>query len=200
MAKTPRTSSTPWCAAAAPFDLDLKVLVNYRDFHGSTHAGNWRMKIDPVENGVQVTAFDGATPFYLKCPGLVRAASRVVSQLFSAGRKRARPGRPGRPSVCGLVPGEVESRDERITFRGLHRSNRCARWRCLARERAATEAKLLNPGWPRMRKPPPSLPDWLPQLVLAADQFIVKRSLPEYPTVAASSPATTGSAIGDATR
>jgi Glycogen debranching enzyme N terminal len=44
-------------------DLDLKALVNYRDFHGSTHAGNWRMKIDPIENGVQVIAFDGATPF-----------------------------------------------------------------------------------------------------------------------------------------
>ena len=54
---------------SASLDLDLKTLVNYRDFHSSTHAGNWRMKIEPIENGVQVIAFDGATPFYLKCAG-----------------------------------------------------------------------------------------------------------------------------------
>src|SRR5579885_2325410 len=48
-----------------PADLTAKALVNYRDFHASTHAGDWRMTIDPVENGARVTAFDGATPFYL---------------------------------------------------------------------------------------------------------------------------------------
>src|SRR5262249_10667707 len=38
--------------------LDLKALVNYRDFHSSTHAGDWRMSIDPVVNGVRVAAFE----------------------------------------------------------------------------------------------------------------------------------------------
>ena len=32
-----------------------------------------------------------------------------------------------------------------------------------------------------MRKLQPMSPNWLPQLILAADQFIVKRSLPEHP-------------------
>src|SRR5258708_17005549 len=49
-------------------ELELKALVNYRDFHSLTHAGDWRMKIDPTPNGVRVTAFDGAVPFYLLCP------------------------------------------------------------------------------------------------------------------------------------
>src|SRR5262249_53944536 len=56
-------------AANAPTDLALKVLVNYRDFHSATHAGaganEWRMKIGPVDRGVQIVAFDGAVPFYL---------------------------------------------------------------------------------------------------------------------------------------
>ena len=47
-------------------EIGLKALVNYRDFHASTHAGDWRMRIDPLEHGVRVVAFDGATPFYLK--------------------------------------------------------------------------------------------------------------------------------------
>jgi len=51
---------------SAPIEMELKALVNYRDFHASTHAGDWRMRVDPVEHGVRVVAFDGAVPFYLK--------------------------------------------------------------------------------------------------------------------------------------
>src|SRR6202140_2022530 len=46
-------------------DLELRTLINYRDFHSNTHAGDWRMKIDAVNNGLQITAFEGAIPFYL---------------------------------------------------------------------------------------------------------------------------------------
>ena len=50
----------------------LKALVNYRDYHAATHAGDWTMKVDFLEGvtggaGVKITAFDGATPFFLKC-------------------------------------------------------------------------------------------------------------------------------------
>ncbi|MCE7989903.1 MAG: glycogen debranching protein [Caldilinea sp. CFX5] len=51
--------------ASQPLHLTLKALVNYRDYHSSTHAGDWRMQIDPVSNGLRVNAYDGATPFYL---------------------------------------------------------------------------------------------------------------------------------------
>jgi len=51
---------------SSALEIDLKAFVNYRDFHSLTHAGDWRMNITPVEHGVQVQAFDGATPFYLK--------------------------------------------------------------------------------------------------------------------------------------
>jgi predicted glycogen debranching enzyme len=49
----------------APLVLLIKGLVNYRDVHGSTHAGNWQMRIEPVAGGIRVSAFDEATPFYL---------------------------------------------------------------------------------------------------------------------------------------
>src|SRR3984893_11427174 len=48
-----------------PIDLEIKAFTSYRDFHSSTHAGDWRMKIDAVKNGIQITAFEGATSFYL---------------------------------------------------------------------------------------------------------------------------------------
>src|SRR5271166_4889644 len=34
--------------ASSALEMDLKALVNYRDYHSSTHAGDWHMKIEPV--------------------------------------------------------------------------------------------------------------------------------------------------------
>jgi predicted glycogen debranching enzyme len=162
-------------------DLDLKVLVNYRDFHGSTHAGNWRMKIDPVENGVQVTAFDGATPFYLKCPGAVyqprhewyrncflpvekeRGLDDLEDHLFAAlFQAKLRVG----TSVTFVASTEATAGLDGAAVRA---------------ENAEREAKLLQSWLAENEKTAAESPNWLPQLVLAADQFIVKRSMPEFP-------------------
>ena len=51
--------------ASQPLHLTMKALVNYRDYHSSTHAGDWRMQIDKVANGLRVSPYDGATAFYL---------------------------------------------------------------------------------------------------------------------------------------
>ncbi len=51
--------------ATLPLTLTLKALVNYRDHHGTTHAGDWQMRLEPVTHGIRVTAFEGAAPFYL---------------------------------------------------------------------------------------------------------------------------------------
>src|SRR5262249_41897894 len=51
--------------ASRSLDLELKALVNYRDYHANTHAGDWRMNIEPVEHGLGVSAFGGAVPIYL---------------------------------------------------------------------------------------------------------------------------------------
>lgn len=48
-----------------PLHLAVKALVNYRDFHSSTHAGDCLMRVESVGQGIRITAFDGATPFWL---------------------------------------------------------------------------------------------------------------------------------------
>jgi len=52
--------------ASLPIEIEGKILVSYRDFHATTHGNGWQMKIEPVEHGIRLVAFDGATPFYLK--------------------------------------------------------------------------------------------------------------------------------------
>ena len=51
--------------ASRPLSLDIKAFVNYRDYHGSTHAGGWRMNVERTGKGVRILAYDGAVPFYI---------------------------------------------------------------------------------------------------------------------------------------
>jgi predicted glycogen debranching enzyme len=52
-------------AGREPVHVLGKALVNYRDFHATTRGGDWQMDIAQVSSGVRVTAFDGAVPFRL---------------------------------------------------------------------------------------------------------------------------------------
>ncbi|MEW5987304.1 MAG: glycogen debranching enzyme N-terminal domain-containing protein, partial [Chloroflexota bacterium] len=51
--------------ACLPVTLSAKALVNYRSYHSETRANNWQMRVEPVDHGLRVVAYDGATPFYL---------------------------------------------------------------------------------------------------------------------------------------
>lgn len=50
--------------ATQPLALMIKALVNYRDHHGSIRSLGWKMAIDRVEQGVSITAFPEAIPFF----------------------------------------------------------------------------------------------------------------------------------------
>jgi predicted glycogen debranching enzyme len=45
--------------------LKINSFVNYRDYHGSTHANGWQMKVTAVRNGLCIQANEGSVPFYL---------------------------------------------------------------------------------------------------------------------------------------
>jgi len=48
-----------------PIELTIKTMVNYRDHHANTRAGDWLMQVEQVENGLRMKAFDKAAPFYI---------------------------------------------------------------------------------------------------------------------------------------
>jgi len=166
---------------SSALEMELKALVNYRDFHSLTKAGGWRMNIAPVEHGVRVQAFDGAIPFYLKSSastceprhdwylgcylaeeterGLNDREDRLFAALF---RARLEVG-----SSVTLVASTVEAASlDGETARA---------------ERANHEVKLFHEWQAKNEALAEEAPSWLWQLILAADQFIVKRSLPEEP-------------------
>jgi predicted glycogen debranching enzyme len=166
---------------SSDLEMEWKALVNYRDFHSLTHAGDWCMNITPVDHGVKVVAFDGATPFYLKnsastCEprhqwylgcyfaeeterGLSDREDRLFAALFRAKLEAG-------SSVTLVMSTEAAASLDGETARA---------------ERANHEVKLFQEWQAKNEALAEEAPSWLWQLILAADQFIVKRSLPEEP-------------------
>lgn len=163
--------------ATQPVALLLKALVNYRDHHGSVRSWGWQMAVERVEQGVQVTALPEAVPLYLLSD---RADVLTLHDWYygfdlAVERYRGLSDREDHLHVATfhltLHPGEsltiVASTEPTPDLDG----------NTALKQRHNHEQKLLN-LWRTSRpigvKEPPH---WLNQLVLAADQFIVNRSV-----------------------
>ena len=160
-------------------DLAVKALVNYRDFHSSTHAGDWAMRVESVEHGLQITAFDGATPFWLLSANARFAQRHEWYRDFLLPMETVRGLDDHEDYLLAaafnveLVAGQsvtlVLTTDPQAELDGArslrqqeqHERGFYAKWT----ESDAVAASVA--------------PAWIRQLILAADQFIVKRSLPE---------------------
>ena len=166
-----------------PVDLEAKVLVNYRDFHNATHAGDWHMEIDTIEHGLRVNAFAGATPFYLKCATGSWAAQHEWYREYFLPEERARGLDDHEDRLyagllrCSLRLGEtvtlVVSTEEQTALDGEQ-----------ARTQQANYEWKLFQDWQKQHgkicaASPEDEPGWLWQLVLAADQFLVERTFPD---------------------
>jgi predicted glycogen debranching enzyme len=166
---------------SSPIEVEMKVLVNYRDFHSSTHAGDWRMKIERVQDGVKISAFDGATPFYLKCSGAECEPHHEWYHDCFQPRERERGLDDHEDHLFGaLFRAKLEAGASLTIVLTTEADTPLAVGRART-ERAGYEAKLLRPWWAQDAKSSDLAPEWMSQLVLAADQFIVKRALPGQP-------------------
>jgi predicted glycogen debranching enzyme len=169
----------------SPVEIEGKILVSYRDFHATTHGDGWQMKIEPVEKGIRVVAFDGATPFFLKSAsasfeprhewyrdfflpaererGLDDHEDRLLATMFRArlavGQKLT--------LVFSTEPQALLDGEQARTLQSTHDLKLFQAWQKRHSETVATAAD--------------DEPGWLWQLVLAADQFIAKRGLPDDP-------------------
>jgi len=171
--------------AGAAIELAGKVLVSYRDFHATTQSPRWQTRIEPVENGLRVTAYEGAKPFYLKSA----VASFEPHQewyrdyFLPAERERGLDDHEDRLFAaqfqCQLEMGGsvtlVFTTERETSLDGV-----------AARSAQSNHELNLFQDWQKhyssnSENPADEEPGWLWQLVLAADQFIVRRALPNNP-------------------
>ncbi len=171
--------------SAAPLDLECKILVNYRDFNNLTHANGWRMQIDAVPSGLRVTAFDHATPFYLRSA----AASAELAQVegsppgalwyrnYELSEERDRGLEDCEDHLCAatfrvtLNPGATAS----LVFSTDPNSGLDATASLAAEQSRERDLLTRFAGAQSQTAAPPAAnaPAWIQQLVLAADQFLV---------------------------
>jgi predicted glycogen debranching enzyme len=167
--------------ASSAIEIELKALVNYRDFHSLTHAGGWRMSIELVDQGVRVLAFDGAAPFYLKCTAASCEPRHqwYLDCYYGAETERGLNDRDDR-LFAALFRAKLEVASS-ITFLASTEAAASLDAETARPERANHNVKLFREWQAKNQALAEEAPSWLWQLILAADQFIVKRSLPEEP-------------------
>jgi predicted glycogen debranching enzyme len=174
--------------AGEPLSLRLKVLVNYRDFHSTTQAGDWRMRVDRVKEGAVVVAFDGAVPFYLRC---ANASCEIHSEWYRdcflpAERERGLDDHEDRLFAASFDA--KLSLGETVMLACSTEADALLDAESASARQANHEAKLFQ-FWQQAHSSDDGeeaqsavaledAPSWLWQLVLAADQFVVKRALP----------------------
>jgi predicted glycogen debranching enzyme len=167
--------------AGQPLRLSLKALVNYRDYHFTTHAGDWRMSVEPVGRGLRVVAFDGATPFYLLSASAKATPAHDWYRNFALALERFR-GLDDQEDH--LHAGTFEARlepGESVTLVFSTEAAPALDGELALEARRAHEGGLLERWAAAYPAAAETAPAWIRMLVLAADQFIVRRPLTDDP-------------------
>lgn len=165
--------------ASSPVELSIKVLADYGDEHCVTFGRTLPMEVTPVDRGLRVTAFDGATPFYVLSDSATALPAKNWYRNFDLAAERAR-GLPDRTDH--FFAGEFRatiSPGATLTIVASTAATPSLIGEAAFAKRQSESTALLdrfsaaNFGGPRAK--------WaaVRQLVLAADQFIVARPLDE---------------------
>jgi predicted glycogen debranching enzyme len=168
--------------ATQPLQLTLKAMVNYRDYHSRTQGQGWQMTISPLDRGISVSAFPEAmvmtvtsdrgqcTPNHDWYYGFELAAERERGLSDQDDHLHAA------TLQVTLTVGEcftvVASTEAKVELNGEN----------ALKNRRIYDNKLLGLWRSSRSLEVKSSPEFINQLVLAADQFIVHRSSPEEPT------------------
>ena len=164
-----------------PAELEIDVFVNHRDYHATTRADGWTMDVAREPAGLCVTAFGGARPVRIRCPGAEIAPVHVWHLGYHLAAERAR-GLDAlddhlRAGVLRFVLAPGEARTVTLSAEPAPDPDGEAAWR----RREAQETGLLRRWRAVAPGGPAAVPGWIDQLVLAADQFVCRRPLADAP-------------------
>jgi predicted glycogen debranching enzyme len=166
--------------ASRTLEIACKSLVNYRDYHSTTHAGNWQMRVEAAEHGLKITAFEGATPFYLlSAEASVEARHEWYRDCFLPLEQYRGLDTSEDHLLAGVFRFQLEEGQNATIVISTNRDASVDAAKELAESNHLDEALLMI--WEHANKLSSPTPGWIEQLVLNANQFIVKRELPEAP-------------------
>ncbi len=158
--------------------LTVKLLVNYRDYHGATRAGDWRMDIAPIEHGLRVSAFDGASPLVVLADGAEARVAHTWYRGFDLSGERERGLDATEDHLHAGTFSLALAAGEALTLVLSTESSPALDGEQAWKRRAQHEARLVS-AWSRVQPAARQAPDWIEHLVLAGDQFIARRPVPD---------------------
>jgi predicted glycogen debranching enzyme len=162
-------------------ELRLRTLINYRDFHSNTHAGDWRMKIDAVKSGLQISAFEGAIPFYLLSADAKVEAQHEWARDYFLPLEKYRGLDDREDYLLAAVFGAALQLNHSVTIVFSTNASAALDGDIARTQKAKREADLLAQWSSADASAASAAPGWVRQLILAADQFVVKREVPDAP-------------------
>ncbi|WP_121968317.1 amylo-alpha-1,6-glucosidase [Leptolyngbya sp. BC1307] len=170
------------CRATGPLTLSIKALINYRDHHSVTQSKDWDeqpVQTKPHPKGLQIQAFEEATPFYLLSDKgqLLPASKWYQHYLLTVDHYRGLVHLDDNLHAATLRttlrPGET------LTIVASTHPQPSLDGQTALSTRQQYEQNLLTQALPAPSLPhSPAPPPWIQQLTLAADQFIVDRTIP----------------------
>jgi len=161
-------------------DLHVAVLVNYRDYHSTTHAGDWQMNVASLSNGIQVHPFESAVPFrLLSAKGQWEPRHEWHRDCFLP-QERYRGLDDHEDHLNAAAFGIQLSFGESVTLVCTSESKVDLNGES-AQEAQRSYDTQITTAWRKTNSQADTAPASIRQLVHAADQFIVKRSLPDNP-------------------
>ena len=165
------------CRGCEPLELSIKAIVNHRDHHGGPGADGLQMRIERVLHGLRVMAHDQDVPLYV----LSNHANAEPRYDWYTGYYLSVEDYRGLDALddnlyAGLFQATLQPGDS-VTLVASSEPNPCLDGSAAYAERQAYEAGLLDSARSCLDLASPAVE----QLVLAADQFIVRRSLPGEP-------------------
>jgi predicted glycogen debranching enzyme len=161
--------------AAGPFRLALRALVNYRDFHGATHAGDWRMQIEPRDAALRILPYAEATPIWLAADRGELRSEHEWWRDFALWREAER----GLDStedhlLAASLEVELDPANPRVTV-VLSAEDAAPAIDTGALDRRSARDEMLTQSARAALSINGCMPGWVEQLVLSADGFVVSR-------------------------
>ncbi len=167
--------------ASAPLTLSIKALVNYRDYHGTTHAGGWNMNIESIDRGIRIVAFPGATPFHIISDKAESRSTHDWYYGFYLALAQYRGLDHVEDHLHAATFNVTLNAGESVTLVASTDDNADSNGERALVSRMSYERELIQ----KLRSTIPGngnqIPPWIGQLALASDQFIVDRPLQDDP-------------------
>jgi predicted glycogen debranching enzyme len=162
---------------SGPLELRIRAIVNHRDHHTTSRADDLMMSVRRVPRGLHVTEFDAATPLYLLSDQAEFEPRHKWYQGYHLSVEAYRGLDAQDNNLCAGVFEAALEPGGSVTIVASTEASPSLDGLAAYAERQSYEGSLLEIARPTLDPAPPAVE----QLVLAADQFVVRRSLPADP-------------------